>query len=377
MSRRRAEMDTDPAYAVTQYRAEQGDADAQFELGRAHWFGFGVPQDDAEAVAWYRRAATQGNATAQSALGSAYWLGRGVPQDSAEAVGWYRRAAKQGDANAQALIGAFYAEGQGVPQDDAEAAVWYRRAAEQGDDKAQYQLGDAYWHGRGVPQDYSEAHLWFNLAAAQGNRRARENRDKVARLMTRTQIGEAQRHARQWAANDGRIEPEIDQPVGSFDVSAESEDVEDLDESVDDLGNTGGIYARANAISEGGLIDITKTAAEYGFRGAVAITLGAWTEAVAWSADDERRRPALGQSETERLHDVLAVARRIMRQAQAAGRIRQPLHYDVTVLTRSGRPWRKRVSLKMLVHRGDAGKDVATIMLVDEGQLGGRLSDIW
>ena len=72
----------------------------------------------------------------------------------------------------------------------------YRRAAEEGNLTAQLHLALAYWEGRGAPQDYIEAHAWFNLAAAQGDGRARESRDKLARQMTRTQIGDAQRRAR-------------------------------------------------------------------------------------------------------------------------------------------------------------------------------------
>ena len=45
--------------------------------------GVGVPQDAAEAVAWYRRAAEQGDARAQYNLGGMYRKGRGVPQDAA------------------------------------------------------------------------------------------------------------------------------------------------------------------------------------------------------------------------------------------------------------------------------------------------------
>ena len=47
------------------HAAEQGDADAQFTLGFRYEYGLGVPQDDAEAVRWYRLAAEQGNASAQ------------------------------------------------------------------------------------------------------------------------------------------------------------------------------------------------------------------------------------------------------------------------------------------------------------------------
>ena len=46
--------------------------------------------------------------------------------------------------------------------------------------------------------DYVSAHMWLNLAAAGGHDNAREARDSVAELMTRAQIAEAQRRAREW-----------------------------------------------------------------------------------------------------------------------------------------------------------------------------------
>ena len=57
-------------------------------------------------------------------------MGMDVPQDAAEAVAWYRKAAEQGYDTAQASLAEMYKRGRGVPQDTAEAAVWYCRAAE-------------------------------------------------------------------------------------------------------------------------------------------------------------------------------------------------------------------------------------------------------
>jgi len=48
--------------------AEQGDAQAQAQLGWKYYKGTGVPQNHAEAFAWWRKAAEQGNKSAQ------YWL---------------------------------------------------------------------------------------------------------------------------------------------------------------------------------------------------------------------------------------------------------------------------------------------------------------
>ena len=53
---------------------------------------------------------------------------------------------------------------------------------------------DAY--GRGVVQDYVLAHMWNNIAAAKGNDSAKEKRDGVAKLMSPSQIAEAQKLAR-------------------------------------------------------------------------------------------------------------------------------------------------------------------------------------
>jgi TPR repeat protein len=48
--------------------AYQGDAEAQFDLGWRYAYGYGVKQDDAEAVKWYRKAAEQGHAEAANNL---------------------------------------------------------------------------------------------------------------------------------------------------------------------------------------------------------------------------------------------------------------------------------------------------------------------
>ena len=111
--------------------------------------------DYATALRLWRPLAEQGNAQAQYNIGIMYESGKGVPQDYAEAVKWFRLAAEQGDADAQYNLGVMYGKGQGVPQDYAEAVKWFRLAADQGDADAQYNLGVMYGKGQGVPQDPS------------------------------------------------------------------------------------------------------------------------------------------------------------------------------------------------------------------------------
>ena len=117
--------------------AAQGDASAQFNLGRLHVTGTGVPQDDATAARWYRRAAEQGHAGAQHSLGVRYDSGQGVSEDDTEAVLWYTRAAQQQHWEAQFRLGRMYANGTGVNQDNVQAVQWFRLAAAQGNIHAQ------------------------------------------------------------------------------------------------------------------------------------------------------------------------------------------------------------------------------------------------
>ena len=157
-----------------------------------------LKRDYATAIKEFLPFAEQGHAGAQHILGVMYSAGRNVPQDYVEALKWFRKAAEQGNDSAQFCLGRMYDKGEGVPQDHAEAARWYQKAAEQGNDSAQFFLGFMYYLGEGVPQDYVQAHMWSNLAAAQGSLVAADSRDKTAELMTREQIAEAQRLAREW-----------------------------------------------------------------------------------------------------------------------------------------------------------------------------------
>ncbi len=85
------------------------------------------------ALKEWRPLAEQGDAPAQFTLGRMYDLAQGVPQDDQEAGRWFRLAAEQGDAEAQFNLGYMHAEGQGVPQDDMVAHMWFSLAAAQGD----------------------------------------------------------------------------------------------------------------------------------------------------------------------------------------------------------------------------------------------------
>jgi len=56
---------------------------------------------NAAGVRWFRKAADQGNAEAQFNLGYMYWKGLGVGQDYVKAHMWYNLAASKGQRGAR------------------------------------------------------------------------------------------------------------------------------------------------------------------------------------------------------------------------------------------------------------------------------------
>ena len=93
-------QDDEAFFAENKLLAEQGVASAQFILGAAYANGLGVPENDAEAVKWYRLAAEQGYLIAQYNLGVMYYNGQGVVQDYIIAHMWFCIAAANGYENA-------------------------------------------------------------------------------------------------------------------------------------------------------------------------------------------------------------------------------------------------------------------------------------
>ena len=94
--------------------ANAGDARAQFLLAERYRIGDKLTERDyAQALGWYRAAAEQGNPDAQNNLGSMFLNGLGVPKDAVLAVKWYRLAAAQGLPVAQFNLGMRRLHGQG------------------------------------------------------------------------------------------------------------------------------------------------------------------------------------------------------------------------------------------------------------------------
>ncbi len=125
-------------------------------------------------IAALQNAAEQGDAEACFELASHYEDGHGVEQSPAKALEYYQKAADAGLAAAQYRVGLAHAYGIETQQDYDEAIKWYTPAAEQGHREAQYALGMAYQYDLVKNDEPGAAARWYGLAADQGHKMAKE-----------------------------------------------------------------------------------------------------------------------------------------------------------------------------------------------------------
>jgi uncharacterized protein len=78
--------------------AEEGDPEAQYNMGLLYLDGKGVPESPAEAANWFRRAAEQDYEKAQHNLGAMYGSGQGLKRDYIQAYKWLNICAAKGNA---------------------------------------------------------------------------------------------------------------------------------------------------------------------------------------------------------------------------------------------------------------------------------------
>ena len=152
--------------------AEQGDAYAQYLMGRLCRDGPLLIPDSQKARHWFAQAAEQDLPEAQYALGKLLLSDDREVRDPEEGVRWMQKAAENGDHFAAYQLGKEYLTGDVVTKDTAKAAKWFTQSAEAGNQFAQYRLGKLHLTGQGVTRDQAQAMAWFSHSAAQGNQYA-------------------------------------------------------------------------------------------------------------------------------------------------------------------------------------------------------------
>ena len=149
--------------------------------------------DFKRALTQWTPAAEQGFAEAQYNLGHMYRKGQGVPQNDNTAIKWYTLSAEQGEPVAQFNVGLMYQYGQGVPRNNKVAMKWLTLAAKQGHTFAQYNLGIIYTRGKGDLTNYERAYMWSNLSANNQKTSGQKMKRLLSNVMTASQVSNAEK----------------------------------------------------------------------------------------------------------------------------------------------------------------------------------------
>lgn len=146
-------------------KANDGDAEAQFELADCFFNGKEIARNYLKAIEWYTRAAELGHLESQKKLYDCYINGKGVDKDANEAVKWLTMAADAGDALSQSDLANKYANGIDVEKNLEKAYIYYKLSAEQGCWISIANLGGwCYLWGNGVEKNYEQAIFWLERA---------------------------------------------------------------------------------------------------------------------------------------------------------------------------------------------------------------------
>jgi uncharacterized protein len=115
-----------------------------------------------QAVACWKKAAEQGDPEAQYNLGLMYSKGQGTEKDLAQAFNWFTQAAQQGVPSAQGRLGLMYATGDTVARDLIEAHKWLILAAKGNDKtaKANFVRSEAALGLMQITEAERRAHVW-------------------------------------------------------------------------------------------------------------------------------------------------------------------------------------------------------------------------
>lgn len=139
--------------------------------------------------------AEQGDAEAQLQMGLRYASTAWGMENDKIATQWFAKAAAQNQVEAQYRYGMSLLKGIGVVQDYKMAFAWLEKSAKQGYAQAQFAVGKMYQAGIGIDSNAERAYLWFNLAASQGLETATSARELVIKLLTPQQIIAVQEEA--------------------------------------------------------------------------------------------------------------------------------------------------------------------------------------
>jgi TPR repeat protein len=158
------------------------------------------------ALAEFKPLANQGDPNAQVNMGNLYMRGLGVEQNYGSAYDWYAKAARQGHATGQNKLAVMLYYGLGVKENHAEAAHWFLKAAEQGDPAAAMVIAELYDKGDGVSASKINAYVWFSIAADLGKEDVLNQRAHLANQLSPNDLNNALTQLNVWRGQHDKLQ---------------------------------------------------------------------------------------------------------------------------------------------------------------------------
>jgi uncharacterized protein len=139
-------------------------SEAKYGVGLSFSKGFGLYEgNEDQAIPYFQSAADEGHAEAAYELGRIY---ESYKSDVDVAFQWYLKGAEGGYVSAQTRVAWLFSQGKGTEKDASKAEMYYRRAADQGYWEGQWNLANALFE-KGS-NSWEEAYRYFEMAAKGG-----------------------------------------------------------------------------------------------------------------------------------------------------------------------------------------------------------------
>ena len=151
--------------------AEDGEAEAQNNIGYLYERGYGVKQSYARAIEWYKKAAAQKSPEAIYNLGMLAFEGYGMRQDYLSARRYFTEAAELDLADAHYMLGLIYYQGHGLKLNHTRAKTHFLDAAKLGNPKGQFMVALMLQNGEGHPAAKTEplkSFIWGMVSKING-----------------------------------------------------------------------------------------------------------------------------------------------------------------------------------------------------------------
>lgn len=166
------------AYSI-KLKADAGDLESIYRMGRIYLNGDGIPKDERKAVELFQKSADSGNAKAYNDLAKCCLNGSGVNANKQKAIEYAKKSIDLGCTEAKVTLGDIYYEmakdfrdGKGVTKDENKAISLFEQAGEYGNSKAYNSLAKCYLSGTGVTKNGQKSLEYATKSYEMGNKNA-------------------------------------------------------------------------------------------------------------------------------------------------------------------------------------------------------------